>query len=157
MIECVHGYWLLLWYMASFSRYSHRNCIINYKWGCQLCRMECPDEYLGRLNFPPLQRGKTWEYSQLTACWIKMFFCVFSNCLSWRCIDFLASIYFYLQRFFTNSRICADVTGPDKYLLSANYFIIVCGKRFFFIFFYIYIFRFISFPAVILEMNLSDT
>lgn len=52
MIECVHAYWLLLWLIGLFSRYSHRNCIINYPRRCHSGTMESPDEYLGRLNFP---------------------------------------------------------------------------------------------------------
>ena len=52
MIECVHAYWLLLWLIGLFSRYSHRNCIINYPRRCHGGTMESPDEYLGRLNFP---------------------------------------------------------------------------------------------------------
>lgn len=52
MIECVHAYWLLLWLIGLFSRYSHRNCIINYPRRCHGRTMESPDEYLGRLNFP---------------------------------------------------------------------------------------------------------
>lgn len=52
MIECVHAYWLFLWLIALFSRYSHRNCIINYPLRCHGGTMESPDEYLGRLNFP---------------------------------------------------------------------------------------------------------
>lgn len=51
MIECVHAYWLLLWLIGLFSRYSHRNCIINYPRRCHGRTMESPDEYLGRLNF----------------------------------------------------------------------------------------------------------
>lgn len=51
MIECVHAYWLLLWLIGLFSRYSHRNRIINYPWHCHGGAMESPDEYLGRLNF----------------------------------------------------------------------------------------------------------
>lgn len=51
MIECVHAYWLLLWLIGLFSRYSHRNCIINYPQCCHGGTMESPDEYLGRLNF----------------------------------------------------------------------------------------------------------
>lgn len=150
MIECVHGYWLLLWYMARFSRYSHRNCIINYKWGCQVCRMECPDEYLGRLNFPSLQRGKTWEFSQRTACWIKMFFCVFSNCLSSRCIDFLASIYFYLC---SVSSLIAEFVQMWQDLTNIYYPLTTLSlsvERFFlFYFIYIFISALFSFPSVI--------
>lgn len=73
MIECVHAYWLFLWFIALFSRYSHRNCIINYKCGCQGCRMECPGEDLERLNFPWLSQGRAWEFSRCLACWIEMF------------------------------------------------------------------------------------
>lgn len=51
MIECVHAYWLLLWLIGLFSRYSHRNCIINYPLCCHGRTMKSPDEYFGRLNF----------------------------------------------------------------------------------------------------------
>lgn len=51
MIECVHGYWLFIWLIGLFSRYSHPNCIINYPCACQPGRMECLDDDLGRLHF----------------------------------------------------------------------------------------------------------
>lgn len=111
--------------MALFSRYSHRNCIINCKCGCQGCRMECPGEDLGRLNFPRLSQGRAWEFSQHLACWIEMFSVYLPTALAQGALIFWALFSLSAWCLCSNSGICAAGTAPDRYIRSAGSFIIV--------------------------------
>lgn len=119
MIECVHAYWLFLWFIALFSRYSHRNCIINYKCGCQGCRMECPGEDLERLNFPWLSQSRAWEFSRCLACWIEMFSVCLATAQAPNALIFWALFSLSAQCLCSNSGICAAGTAPDRYVWPA--------------------------------------
>lgn len=91
MIECVHAYWLFLWLIGLFSRYSHRNCIINYPLCCHGGTMESPDEYLGRLNFPGAcgvkgHRGALLRWRNGRRCVLVCWWCARGVCAVHQCL-----------------------------------------------------------------------